>query len=496
MTSALLARRFVSDHLRNPINLLVLVAVPVAFVLVAAGPLAEAGETLGTGGVSIDSITAGWAAGFIAGVGMYFQVSAARFSDRRLVIAGLPRATLVTGRLVSGGVLAGLASGSALAALAIRTGLDQPSTVVVGTALFAVIYLAVGAMVGSVVANPVNGTMLLLFVWILDVFFGPAMTGADTAALRVLPTHFVTLWIMGADPGHGGPDPLTWALVWAVCALLVAYAAVLRTSAVRRQRPPRRSMAAAQLTAGLRMAFRAWRRTPVLWVLLAAVPVVFIWLADAVTPSGSSSVRLREGGVEIVAILDPAHMHAGTMAPIAIGSLAALAGVFIGVEGRGADQRLVLAGQHRSVVLATRVGAALTAAALAVVASLAVTVPLFEAHQWLPYALGNALIAATFALIGVIVGPLVGRLSGALIAFLIPFLDLAIGQSPMLQDGPPAWARFLPGYGASRVVFDGALTETFDEGRALVVALGWIVGLLLLASVLIRLERASGPAKA
>ncbi|MDT0167186.1 ABC transporter permease, partial [Actinotalea sp. AC32] len=124
MTSALLARRFVSDHLRNPVNLFVLVAVPVAFVLVAAGPLAEAGETLGTGGVSIDSITAGWAAGFIAGVGMYFQVSAARFSDRRLVIAGLPRATLVTGRLVSGGMLAGLASGSALAALAIRTGLD------------------------------------------------------------------------------------------------------------------------------------------------------------------------------------------------------------------------------------------------------------------------------------------------------------------------------------------------------------------------------------
>lgn len=47
MTSALLARRFVSDHLRNPVNLFVLVAVPVAFVLVAAGPLAEAGETLG-----------------------------------------------------------------------------------------------------------------------------------------------------------------------------------------------------------------------------------------------------------------------------------------------------------------------------------------------------------------------------------------------------------------------------------------------------------------
>lgn len=106
------------------------------------------------------------------------------------------------------------------------------------------------------------------------------------------------------------------------------------------------------------------------------------------------------------------------------------------------------------------------------------------------------LIAATFALIGVIVGPLVGRLSGALIAFLIPFLDLAIGQSPMLQDGPPDWARFVPGYGASRVVFDGALTETFDEGGALLLALGWIVALLVVASLLIRVERAAKPASA
>lgn len=103
------------------------------------------------------------------------------------------------------------------------------------------------------------------------------------------------------------------------------------------------------------------------------------------------------------------------------------------------------------------------------------------------------MIATTFALIGVIIGPLVGRLSGALIAFLVPFLDLAIGQSPMLQDGPPAWARVLPGYGPSRVVLDGALTETFDEGSSLLLGAGWIAVLLLVAAVLIRHERASAP---
>jgi hypothetical protein len=497
MTSALLVRRFVADYVRNPVNPFLLVAVPVAFVLVAAGPLAAVGEKLGTGGVPIESVTPGWAAGFIAAIGMYFQVSSAHLSDRRIIIAGLPRSTLVMARMAAGAALAALATGSALAAMALGGHVDQLSRVAAGTLLFAVIYLALGALTGALVTNPVNGTMVLLFVWIVDVFFGPAMIGTDTPALRVLPTHFVTLWTMDTPARHGGPDALVWAMVWALVAVVVAYGAVLRTTSVgHRRRAGRQQAATAQLAAGLRMAWRGWRRTPVLWVLLVVVPVVFVWLADAVTPSGSALVRLRENGADVATLLDPAHMHAGTMAPIAIGSLAALAGVFIGVEGRGADQRLVLAGQRRWVVLATRIGAAFAAAAVAVVASLAITAPLFDAHQWFVYAAGNAIIAATYALVGVIVGPLVGRLSGALIAFLLPFLDLAIGQSPMLQDVPPAWAGYLPGYGASQVVLDGALTETFDDAGALLLALGWVAGLLVLASLLIRRERASAPALA
>jgi hypothetical protein len=40
----------------------------------------------------------------------------------------------------------------------------------------------------------------------------------------------------------------------------------------------------------------------------------------------------------------------------------------------------------------------------------------------------------------------------------LPFLDLGIVQSPMLHAEPTAFSKFLPGYGGSRVLFDGALT--------------------------------------
>jgi len=499
MTTTLLVRRFVDDYLRNRANLVLLVLVPVVFVVVAAPALAEAGRVLGGagGGTPLETITAGWTAGFLAATAMYFQVSTARMTDRRLVISGLPRRTLVTARMSAGTVLALVAGVAALVALAARNGIDQPWRVVAGTLMFAAIYLGFGAIVGATVRNPVNGTVLLMFIWIIDVFFGPGMSGADSPVIRALPTHFVSLWTVNLPPGHGGASELVWSLVWTGAALVGAFLVVLQTTSVgRRRRAAQVGSAAAQLRSGLRIAWRGWHRTPVLWALLAVVPAVFIWLADAITPHGSAPVGLRENGTALTAMLDPAHMHAGTMAPIAVGSLAAIAGVFIGLDARNADQRLALAGQRRWVVLATRLGTVFLAAGVATAASLAVTATVFEAHQWGVYIAANALVAMTYALIGVVIGPIIGRVSGAFVAFLIPFIDLGIGQSPMLQAQPEGWAEYLPGYGSVRVLLDGALTDTFDETRSLLLALAWVAALALAAIMLFRHERASTPASA
>jgi hypothetical protein len=86
----------------------------------------------------------------------------------------------------------------------------------------------------------------------------------------------------------------------------------------------------------------------------------------------------------------------------------------------------------------------------------------------------------------VVIGPLFGRVAGVFFAFVIPFLDLAIEQSPMLHANPPVWARALPGYGASRVLTDAALTPTFDEVGALLLALAWLAGLTVTAALLFR----------
>lgn len=484
--TVLLLRRFLADYARNGANLLLLVVIPVTFVLAAAPALADASKLLGGagGGPAIETVTAGWASAFLAAIAMYFQVSAARSADRRLVVAGMPRRSLGAGRLLTGAALATLASLAALATLAARGGLDDPARVGVGTLLFAVIYVGLGAVVGAAVPNAVNGTVLLLFVWILDVFFGPTLSGTQSSLVRILPTHFVSLWMVDLPPGHGAGGALAWSMTWAGAAVVAAALAV--AGGVRHGRiRPRRSVPGAQLRAGLRMGWHDWRRTPVLWVLLAVVPAVFILLSEAITPHGQTPVALREDGILRVAIVDPADMHAGTMAPIAVASLAALVGVFLVLDSRAADRRLALAGQPLATLLLTRLLLVLAATGVATAVSLAVAAAVFEPQQWGVYAAGNVLLATTYAFVGMLLGPLFGRVSSVFLAFLIPFLDLGIWQSPMLNGEPDNWARWLPGYGGTRIVIDGALTPGFDEASSLAAGLGWIAALVVLTGLVL-----------
>lgn len=491
MTTAVLVRRFLTDYTRNGTNLAVLILVPAVFVGIAAPSLVEAASLFGSAseGPSIEAGTAIGAAGFLAALAMYFQVAESRDPDRRLVIAGLHRRSLIGARVVTGLILAVLASAAALTALAVRTGMDDPVRVITGTLMSAVIYLAIGAMVGAVLRNPVNGSVLVLFIWMIDWILGPVMSGQNAAITRALPTHFVALWTVDLPSGHGGrPGDLGWALMWLVGAAVVAYAVVAATTGVAQQGPRHAASGSAhdQLRAALLGSWHDWRRNPILWVLLAVVPAVFILLSNAITPSGSTPVVLWENGRRVTAMLDPAHFHPAVMVPIAVASLAALSGLFVVLDTKTTDRRLHLAGMRSSVVLTARLTTVALAALLATGVSLAFTATIFNAHQWSVYGLASVLIALTYGLLGVLFGPIFGRVSGVFIVFLVPFLDLGIGQSPMLRGEPATWAEFLPGYGGMRLLIDGGLTSSFDATRSLLFALAWVIGLTILAAVVLR----------
>ncbi len=71
-----------------------------------------------------------------------------------------------------------------------------------------------------------------------------------------------------------------------------------------------------------------------------------------------------------------------------------------------------------------------------------------------------------------------GRL-GLYIVLALPIIDIGIAQNAMAA--PPAWAIYVPGFGAVRVLLDAGFTAGFDEWMALIVAFGWLAAVTLAA---------------
>jgi len=482
----LLTWRALVEYARRPLNLVLLAAVPVVFVAMSAGALADFGRILGAQTTlgQLEAATAGWAAAFLAGVAGYFHVSGSREADRRLAAAGSATAGVVTARLASSLLLATVATVGALLALMARTDVTDPVRAVGATAMFAIIYLGIGATIGALVRSEVNGSLLLIFVWMFDVFLGPGMGQADSLLNRFFPAHFPTLVMLDASTNHASPlGDLGASLAWTLGGLALAFTSlIVTTRPVRNGHAPRVTSSWARLRAGLTAAWREYRRNVALWVLLIGLPIFFITLSISITPDDPAPVELAEGGTRAISILSMVDVHGAIMVAITVAFLAGLAGLFVVLGSAEADRRLVIAGFRPREVLAARLGVIVLAATLVSGVSLVVTAFSFTPQVWPTFALATLAIAMTYAMIGVVIGPLVGRLGGLYLMFLLPFLDVGLAQNIMFDAAPPSWASLMPGYGAVRLLVDGAFTPTFDETVGLAFTLGWLAGITAAAA--------------
>lgn len=485
MTAAL-SFRWLVEYSRRPLNLVLLVAVPVVFVTLAAGTLADFADILGGIGElgNVEAATAGWAAAVLAGVAGFFHISTSRDSDRRLASAGAGVGPVVASRMVSTLALAALAAAGALLALRVRTDLATSPRVIGATLLFAVIYAGIGVTIGALVRSEMNGSLILVFAWIFDVFFGPAM-GGTASFIRLFPLHYPTLIVTDVASGHSGAlGDLGISLFWAIAT--VAFAGATLTLTIRPRhastvQPVRRRVGAALIAAS-----RQLRRMPAMWILILGLPVAFITTSIAITPDTPTPVELAENGQRSLSIVSMADVHGAVMVPITIGFLASLAGLFVSLDSAEGDRRLSLTRYRGGEILAVRMTVIVAASLVATAVAVGVTAVSFEAVSWPIFVAANVLVALTYATIGVIVGPLFGRLGGLYLLLLLPFIDVGLAQNAMFDASPPAWGRFLPAHGAVRVMMDGAFTNSFDETTALILALAWLAALGSAAFVVFR----------
>ncbi len=215
--SGALAPSFVREHLRTRLTLVLLVAIPVFFVLIFASVLGEFSAALG-------GSLAGWAAAFLSGALAFFQLVSSRGADRRLALAGLGAGRVAIARIAAALSLAVVVSATAYVTLWLRAGVEHPFHAAVAVLAFAAIYIGVGAVIGVFVSGALEGSLLVMLVFSLDVFSGPAMTNGGGGLLASLtPTRKAADLLIAAGAGRGSPIG-DWAAVAAVAVGAVAVA--------------------------------------------------------------------------------------------------------------------------------------------------------------------------------------------------------------------------------------------------------------------------------
>jgi hypothetical protein len=370
-----------------------------------------------------------------------------------------------------------------------------------------------------------NGALVVTTICLLDVFVGSGLGGSSSVITRVFPLHFPTMILTAQAANHGGPiGDVGWTAIWTAGLVTLAVVRLVWTT-----RPPRRSHAApasssvqdpdletaatpvavspepstvvlptavpgevhtaavgrsrvpaSPLAAGFRADVRRYRRDRVLWVLLVLVPVTFIALAAAQTPTKLMPVSLAEAR-QFTTMISLRHIHAAEMASIASALLAGVAGLFVVTGSASGDRRLVLAGFRPRQVLAGHLGVIAAAAVLTTAVSLAVSAAFFSPRLWPEYVGADLLIALTYAMVGVLAGPLTGRLGGLYLLLLLSIVDVGYGQTVMFHPNPPGWGAFLPARGAGRLLLDGAFTPSFEQYGHLLLGLAWLGGLTVVA---------------
>jgi hypothetical protein len=132
----------------------------------------------------------------------------------------------------------------------------------------------------------------------------------------------------------------------------------------------------------------------------------------------------------------------------------------------------------------------LAATTLVVGVAAVVTALNFTPGSWPPLIAALILTGLTYGAIGALVGAVLDKLAATYLMLFLVITDLGMVQSPMFRETPGSFAWLLPGYGPSRVMYDGALSASFHAADELLLALGWLTTLGL--AVYLVLRRAVG----
>ena len=235
------------------------------------------------------------------------------------------------------------------------------------------------------------------------------------------------------------------------------------------------------------MAFRDQLRRPLVLILIVVIPAYVITRSVAETLGTPRRIGLPDG---VFVTTTMKELHGAGMGGVVVAFVAALLGVFVMQSALAGDRRLVVAGFRSGETVLARLLVLISGTALVVAVSAVTTALNFDPESWVPVIVALMLLGLIYAAIGALAGGLLDKLAATYLMLFLVMTDVGVVQTPMFHVTPGRFAVLLPGYGPSRVMYEGAFSSSFHATAELLLSIAWAAALAV--AVVMVLRRAVG----
>lgn len=227
---------YLREYYRTPLNLVLLAIIPVLLILSFGDALSRLGDLFGVGltpnaGKALGAL---WAAAFLSGIMGFFMIVGAREADRRLVRAGYSTLQVVSLRLATILVLSIITTTVSYLVLITQLTPENYGLTFAAIYLAALIYGAIGILIGSLISGQLEGSFAMLFFFVMDTFIASPLFGRTSEIFDLLPTQFPSKILMAMTAGQPH-DAVHWlyAFIYAAVVIVLASIAFYRMARLR-----------------------------------------------------------------------------------------------------------------------------------------------------------------------------------------------------------------------------------------------------------------------
>ena len=119
----------------------------------------------------------------------FFIVSASRRADERLVIAGMQRGAVEVAHAAAATIMASAAGTTGFAIVVMTTDIASPVHLLAAVVVGATAYAAVGVALAFVIRGDLEGSFVIILVFMFDAFIAGPLGGADGFWPNLFPLH-------------------------------------------------------------------------------------------------------------------------------------------------------------------------------------------------------------------------------------------------------------------------------------------------------------------